>query len=101
MTISYDATTENGIGYVSRLYNKNFEYKRIVNDLDGLVLVLEDFSKGSGSVSSYSLGTRQVSRQTVSFEDAKAWWDELMRKKEQMESGRKPRKAVGCVPRDW
>ena len=101
MTISYDATTENGIEYVSRIYARNFEYKRIVNDLDGLVVTLSEFSQGSGSVSSYSLGTRSVSRQTMSFEEAKKWWDELMQKKDRSESGRKPRKAVGAVPRDW
>lgn len=101
MTISYDARTENGIGYVTRMYESNFEYKRIVDDLDGLVVVLSEFSKGSGSVSSYSLGTRSVSRQVASFAEAKAWWDELIRKKESMEYHKKPRKAVGAVPRDW
>ena len=101
MKISYDAHTGNGIGYVSRLYDKNFEYKMIVENLDGLVLVMQEFSSGSGSVSSYTLGTRQVSRQVTSLSQAREWWDDLMRRKNTLEQGKKPRKAVGAVPMDW
>ena len=101
MTISYDAETENGIGYIKKLYTGNFEYKMIVNNLDGLVPVIQAFSSGSGAVSSYSLGTRQVSRQVASLNQAREWWDDLMRKKKQLEQCKKPRKAVGVVPRDW
>ena len=101
MTSSYDAQTENGIGYYSRLFNLNFEYKMIVNNLDGLVLVIQDFSSGSGTVSSYSLGSRSVSRQVTSLTEAREWWDDLMRQKKLLEQNKKPRKAVGAVPRDW
>ena len=101
MTISYDAHTENGIGYISRLYTGNFEYKMIVNNLDGLVKVIQEFSSGSGTVTSYALGTRQVSRQVSSLSEAREWWDDLMRRKGVLEQGKKPRKAVGVVPRDW
>ena len=101
MMITYDAKTENGIGYISKLYTNNFEYQMIVNNLDGLVNVIQSFASGSGTVSSYSLGTRSVSREVSSLEEARSWWDDLMRKKKQMEQARKPRKAVGVVPRDW
>ena len=101
MTISYDAETTNGIGYISKLYTSNFEYKMTVNNLDGLVNVIQAFSSGSGTVNSYTLGTRQVARQVSSLSEAREWWDDLMRKKNLLEQGRKPRKAVGLVPRDW
>ena len=101
MTITYDAETKNGISYISKLYQRNFEYKMTVNNLDGLVNVISTFSSGSGTVNSYTLGTRQVSRQVSSLSEAREWWDDLMRKKKQLEQGKKPRKAVGMVPRDW
>ena len=100
-TISYNNYTKNGIGYVLRLYNNNFEYKSIVNNLDGLVLVIQSFSEGSGTVTSYSLGTRSVSRQVTSLSEAREWWDELIKHKNQIEQGKRPRKAVGYVPMDW
>lgn len=99
--ISYDAKTENGIDYVARLYVNNFEYKNIVDNLDGLVTVISEFSQGKGTVTSYSLGTRSVSRQVTSLSEAREWWDELIRRKERFEYNKKPRKAVGAVPMDW
>ncbi len=101
MMISYDAHTVNGIDYISKLYNNNFEYKMIVNNLDGLVNVIQEFSSGSGTVTSYTLGSRQVSRQVSSLSEAREWWDDLMRKKKLLEQNKKPRKAIGVVPRDW
>ena len=99
--ISYDAHTENGIDYVSRIYATNFKYKNIVNNLDGLVNVISAYSQGKGSVTSYSLGTRSTSRQVASLQEAREWWDDLIRQKEKIECGKKPRKAVGAVPMDW
>lgn len=101
MGITYDKETENGVGYFSWLYSKNFEYKIVVNQLDGLVPVISDFSKGSGTVTSYSLGTRSVTRQVTSLSEAREWWKELMSRKKQLELHKRPRKAVGAVPMDW
>lgn len=100
-TISYDGETENGISYVKRLYINNFEYKNIVNNLDGLVNVIAEFSQGEGNVTTYSLGTRSVTRQVATLAEAREWWDELIRRKERLENNKKPRKAVSMVPTDW
>lgn len=101
MAITYDTSTEHGIGYISRLYSQNFEYKMIVNNLDGLSVVIQEFASGKGTVTSYSLGTRSVSRQVSSLSEARVWWDDLMRRKKLLEQGRRPRKAIGAVPMDW
>lgn len=101
MAITYDASTEHGIGYISRLYSQNFEYKMIVNNLDGLSVVIQEFASGEGMVTTYSLGARSVSRQVSSLSEARAWWDDLMRRKKLLEQGRRPRKAIGAVPMDW
>ena len=99
--VSCDSKTENGIPYNSTLYIRNFEYETVVNDLDGLVLTRRSIMTGSGSVSSYTIGSRSLSRQTLSASEILKLWDKLWAKKEQLEQGRTPRKAVGVVLRDW
>jgi len=99
--VTCDAKTENGIPYNSALYLNNFEYEVIVDDLDGLIIARRTIMKGEGSVSSYTIGSRSLSRQTLSASDILKLWDKLWARKEQLEQGRTPRKSVGVVLRDW
>ena len=99
--IQYDSRTEHGIPYLSALYSANFEYETVVDDLDGLVTTKKSVMSGNGEVTSYSLGSRSVTRQTLSATEVLQMWDKLMAKKKQLEGGQKPRKAVGVVIRDW
>ena len=99
--IQYDAETENGIPYLSGLYINNFEYKTVVNDLDGMVEVRKSIVSGGGGVTSYTIGSRSLSRQALSASELLKLWDDLMAKKKQLEQGRSARKSVGVVFRDW
>ncbi len=99
--VQYDAKTEHGIPYISALYSSNFEYETTVDDLDGLVTTRKSIMSGNGTVTSYSLGSRSVTRQAMSATEVLQMWDRLMAKKKELETGRKPRKALGVVPRDW
>ena len=96
-----DAKTENGIPYVSSLYVKNYEYETIVTDLDGLVVTRKSIMSGSGSVTSYTIGSRSLSRQTLSASEILKLWDSLWDRKKRLEEGRSARKSVGVVLRDW
>ena len=98
--ITYDKKTENGVPYSSVLYLRNFEYETVVNDLDGLVVTRHAIMKGEGSVTSYTIGSRSLSRQTLSASEVLKLWDKLWAKKKQLE-GYSSRKAVGVVLRDW
>ncbi len=98
---NYDAETTNGIPYISSLYSNKYEYKRVVTDLDNLAPTRDSLLSGAGAVTSYSLGSRSVTRQALSGTDALALWDKLWAKKLQLEHAKKPRKALGVVPRDW
>ena len=99
--IQYDAKTENGIPYLSALYSANFEYETVIDDLDGLTTARKAVMSGSGAVTSYSLGSRSVTRQALSAKDVLEMWNKLMTRKKELEEGRKPRRAVGVVLRDW
>lgn len=99
--IHYDAETEHGIPYLLGLYMNNFDYKTVVNDLDGMVEARKSIISGSGEVTSYTIGSRSLSRQTLSASDLLKLWDDLMDKKKRMEQGRSARKSVGVVFRDW
>lgn len=99
--IQYDAKTEHGIPYISALYSASFDYETVINDLDGLVTTRKSVMEGNGAVTSYSLGSRSVTRQAMSAKDVLDMWDRLMAKKKELEAGRKPRRAVGVVIRDW
>ena len=100
--VTCDGKTENGIPYVTRIYLRNFEYETVINDLDGLIQVRRQIMSGGGSVSSYTIGSRSLSKQALSASEVLDLWDRLWAKKERLEEGRSAtRKAVGVVLRDW
>lgn len=99
--MNYDGTTQNGIGYIVRLYNCNYRYKEIVTDLDAMKPARLAFLSGKGSVNQYSIGSRQLSRSQLSGKDLLAVYDKLLAEKQCIEAGTRPRKAVGVVLRDW
>ena len=99
--VTCDTKTENGVPYVSSLYVSNFEYETVVNDLDGLVVARKAIMSGGGSVTSYTIGSRSLSRQALSASEILKLWDQLWAKKKRLEEGRSARKAVGVVLRDW
>lgn len=58
----------------------------------------------SGGVQSYGIGSRNVARYNVDLAIIRAAIKELeseLAALEAQESGRRPRKAVGVIPRDW
>lgn len=58
----------------------------------------------SGGVQSYGIGSRNVARYNVDLATIRAAIKELeseLAALEAQESGRRPRKAVGVIPRDW
>lgn len=99
-TITYDGTLANGTGYIVRLYQSNAKYQLVCDTLDTMK---PNYLKAvsEGNVTSYSLGTRSVSRSGLSASEMMAKYEELLNKKLSMEQGGKGRKAVGVVPRDW
>ena len=99
--IIYDAVTANGIPYISRLYRGNFRYQMTVDDLDALKPARSSIMGGEGTVQSYSIGSRSLTRSQLSAQGVLDLWDKLMKDKELMEEGRRPRKAVAVVNRDW
>lgn len=57
-----------------------------------------------GGVQSYGIGSRNVARYNVDLATIRAAIKELeseLAALEAQESGRRPRKAVGVIPRDW
>lgn len=57
-----------------------------------------------GGVQSYGLGSRNVTRYSTDLAQIRASIKELEREiatLEGQQAGKKPRKAVGVVPRDW
>jgi hypothetical protein len=99
--MTYDSYTENGVPYIKSLYMQSYKYSVIVDDLDALAPLRKEVRSGGGAVSSYQIGNRNISRGSLSAQDVLKQWDKLMGEKERIESGRKPRKAVGVVHRDW
>lgn len=58
----------------------------------------------SGGVQSYGIGSRNVARYNVDLATIRAAIKELeseLAALEAQKSGRRPRKAVGVIPRDW
>lgn len=100
--VAMDKETDNGIPYNSGLYDRNFEYKTVVTDLDGLVTVRKEIMSGSGSVSHYKIGSREITKGTLTASQVLKYWDDLWRKKELLEgkNGGKARKVFGIIPRD-
>ena len=99
--INYDAKTENGVRYISLLYASNYEYETVVDSLDSLAVQRKAVLSGGGTVTQYSIGSRSLTKKSLSATEVLDLWDKLMAKKRQLEEGRKPRKAVGVVLRDW
>ena len=100
MAICYDAETENGIPFIRGLYINRFEYKDVVDQLDGLYLARQSVLV-EGNVRSYSIGSRSVTRAVLSAKDVLTLWDKLMAEKLRLEQGRSKRRVLGVVPRDW
>ena len=100
MAISYDAETENGFPFMRGLYINNFSYKDVVNQLDALYVARNDVLT-EGKVRSYSIGSRSVTKATLSAKEVLALWDKLMAEKLRLEQGRSKRRVLGVVPRDW
>lgn len=98
--MTYDGKTKNGIPYITRLYAQNFQYTACIDGLDALYVQRQSVLT-NGTVSSYTIGNRTVSRTTLSPTDVLKQWDKLYALKLRLESGNKPRKAVGIVHRDW
>lgn len=98
--MNYDATTENGIKYISRLYANSYKYQMVVDDLDTLAVTRKEILAGGG-VSGYTIGSRSITKNVLSAEDVLKRFDKLMAQKLQLEKGIGPRKAVAVIPRDW
>jgi len=98
--MNYDATTTNGIKYISRLYANSYKYQMVVDDLDTLAVTRKDILAGGG-VSGYTIGSRSITKNVLSAEDVLKKFDKLMAQKLQLEKGIGPRKAVAVIPRDW
>lgn len=96
----YDGKTPNGIPYFTSLYKTNYRYSSCVDDLDKLK-VARDNTLSGGTVSSYTIGSRTISRNQLAATDVLKQWDKLMALKQRLECGTAPRKAVGIVHRDW
>lgn len=96
----YDQMTGNGVEYIGRLYKTNTRYKTIVDDMDMLYPVYKQVMSGKGTVQSYTIATRSLTRSTLSAGEAIADYKVLRDQKMRIEQGRSARKAVGVVPRD-
>lgn len=101
MNINYDATTEHGIRYVSRIYNADMRYQDIVIDLDSMSESHSALMSGDGMTTGYTVPGRSRTIGQVSPDQFMKRWDSLLREKRMIESRWKPRKAVSVVMRDW
>ena len=98
--MKYDAETKNGIPYISGLYWSKFEYRTVVDDLDDLYPTKHTMLT-EGTAKSYSLGSRSVTRTTLSGKQVMELWDKLMAEKIRMEQGLPRSRTIGVVLRDW
>ena len=96
----YDSETENGIPYYRGLYMNRFEYKDVVEQLASLYPVRRH-RLPEGTVRSYSIGSRSVTKAVLSASEVLQLWDKLMAEKLRLESGLGKRRTLGVVPRDW
>lgn len=96
----YDGITENGIEYITTLYERRTDYRTIVQDMDLMYPSYRQVMSGKGPVQSYGIGTRNVSRSVLSADRVIAKYETLRDRKLNMENGRKMRKTFGIVPRD-
>lgn len=100
-TVNYDGRTENGVPYVARLYSTNYRYTCIVDDLNSLQPARQTVLSGSGSVTQYSIGSRQLTKSVLNATQLLSLWDKLMAEKAAIEGAGRSRKSVGIVLRDW
>lgn len=98
--MNYDGKTGNGVPYIVRLYESNYQYTVCVDSLDELAPCRKQILTG-GAVSSYTIGSRSITRNQLSASEVLKLWDKLMGQKARLENGSSPRKAVGVVHRDW
>ncbi len=98
--MNYDSETKNGIPYFAALYQRNYKYKTVINELDTLAPT-RDKALTTGSVTNYTIGNRSISRGVLSAADVIKRWDKLMAEKIRLEAGKAPRKSVGVLFRDW
>lgn len=99
--MTYDSKTENGIPYISGLYHRSFEYEVVVDDLDAIFPVRREAISGRGTVQTYTVAARSVTRNNMDFRQLMSLWDSLMARKLALEGAGSPRKAVGVLIRDW
>ena len=98
---TYDAKTENGIEYVSSIYNSNYEYIRVVDTLDRMAPTIDGLYSGEGTTTSYTIGRRSKTNSNLTPSDIMRRWDRLWARKRQIEGVRPARKTVGVLFRDW
>ena len=84
--MKYDAETKNGILYISGLYWAKFEYRTVVDDLDDLYPTKHTMLT-EGTAKSYSIGSRSLSRTTLSGKQVLELWEKLMAEKLRLEQG--------------
>ena len=101
--VSMNATSLHGIRFNQGLYDRNFEYKIVVDDLDGLIEIRKTISHGSGLVTHYKIGSREITKGAMSASQVEKRWDSLMAKKRELEgyNGGRSHKTYGIVSRDW
>ena len=98
--VMYDDETANGIPYIKGLYWSKFEYRTVVDDLDALYPTKRRLLT-EGNAKSYPIGSRSLTRTTMSAKEILAEWDRLMAEKARLEGGHGKSYAVGIVMRDW
>jgi hypothetical protein len=96
----YDSKTVNGIPYIKRLYEHSFRYQTVVDDLDALKPQKTAVMSGE-AIQTHTTGSWSVTHNVLSASDVTKMWNKLMAEKERLESGKKPRRTVGVVHRDW
>lgn len=69
-----------------------------------MYLEKEEYMLSRNGIQSYGIGTRSTSRYDLDLAEIRKAIDKLEKEIEELEgleSGKKPRKIVGVVPRDW
>ena len=100
--VSMNAKSQHGIPFNQGLYDRNFEYQIVIDDLDGLVETRKTIMSGSGSVTHYKIGSREITKGAMSASQVLKQWDALMAKKRELEgyNGGRSHKTYGIIPRD-
>ena len=95
----YDAITQNGIPYITRIWMKNAKYQIIVTTLDAMYPQYIKAVSGT-AVSGYRIGTREMNYRGLSVSEMMKKYLDLLTQKLAMENGTTPRLAKAIVPRD-